>query len=114
MKAFALYSAACIISIALIGAIAWSVVGEQGQGAVLISAGLAALVQMVAFAFARGLRRKNVMLGWGVGSVLRLVVLVVYALVAARTMRAELTPALVSLVGFLFVTTVIEPIFLKQ
>jgi hypothetical protein len=114
VKAFALYTVACIITVALIGAIAWSFVGAQGRHAMLVSAGLAVVVQMVAFAFARGMRRRNVMLGWGLGSVLRLVVLVVYALVAARMMRATLTPALVSFVGFLFVTTVIEPIFLKQ
>ena len=41
-------------------------------------------------------------------------VLVVFAVMMARTARATLTPALLSFVGFLFVTTVIEPIFLKQ
>jgi len=60
------------------------------------------------------MRRRNMMLGWGLGSLLRLAMLVVYALVAAKAMRASLTPALVSFVGFLFVTMVIEPIFLKQ
>lgn len=114
MRAFGLYAAACVIGVALMGAVAWSFVSAQGRNALLVSGVLAVVVQMVAFAFARGLRRKNVMLGWGVGSVLRLVVLVVYALVAARTMRAELTPALLGFVAFLFVTTVIEPIFLKQ
>lgn len=114
MKAFGLYLAACVISIALLGAIAWSFLDSAGQSAMLVSAGLAVAVQTVAFLLARTMRRKNVMVGWGLGSLLRLVVLVVYALVAAKTMRASLTPALMSFVGFLFVTTVIEPIFLKQ
>ena len=114
MKAFVLYTASCIVSIALAGAIAWSFVSAAGRSALLVSAGLAVATQMVAFGIARGMRRRNVMVGWGLGSLLRIVVLVVYALVAAKTMRASLTPALVSFVGFLFVTTVIEPIFLKQ
>ena len=109
-----LYTMGCIVSIALVGAIAWSFVDDAGQSAMLISAGLALVVQMVAFAVARGMRRRNMMLGWGLGSLLRLAMLVVYALVAAKAMRASLTPALVSFVGFLFVTMVIEPIFLKQ
>ena len=109
-----LYAAACIVSIALLGAIAWSFLDGGGQSAMLVSAGLALAVQLVAFILARTMRRKNVMVGWGLGSLLRLVVLVIYALVAAKMMRASLTPALMSFVGFLFVTTVIEPIFLKQ
>lgn len=80
----------------------------------LVSGGIVVAVQVVAFTVARLLLRKNVMLGWGLGSALRLVVLVVVAVIAARTARATMTPALLSLVGFLFVTTVIEPIFLKQ
>jgi hypothetical protein len=54
------------------------------------------------------------MLGWGLGSVLRLLTLVVYAVLVAKAARASVTPALLSFVGFLFVTTVIEPLFLKQ
>ena len=80
----------------------------------LVSAGIAAVVQVVAFTMARLLLRKNVLLGWGLGSVLRLVVLVVFAVILATTARATMTPALLSFVGFLFITTVIEPIFLKQ
>ncbi|HYC51718.1 MAG TPA: hypothetical protein VEB19_11465 [Gemmatimonadaceae bacterium] len=114
MRAFVLYVAGCVVIVALIGAIAWSFVGEGGRSAMLVSAGLAVVVQAVAFTLALVMRRRNVLVGWGLGSLLRLVVLVVYALVAAKTMRSALTPALLSFVGFLFVTTVIEPIFLKQ
>lgn len=109
-----LYAASCVIAVALIGAIAWSFAGETGRYALLVSAGLAVVVQVLAFVLARLLLRKNVMLGWGLGSVLRLVVLVLYAVAVARTSREALTPALLSFVSFLFVTTVIEPIFLRQ
>ena len=114
MRGGMLYAASCVVAVALIGAIAWSFLDGQGRHAMILSAGLAVVVQVVAFAVARLLLRKNVMLGWGVGSALRLVVLVVYAVVMAKVARESLTPALLSFVGFLFVTTVIEPIFLKQ
>lgn len=114
MRGFALYAAACVVAVALIGAIAWGFVSPAARTTLLASAGLAVAVQMVAFAVARLLRRRNLMLGWGLGSLLRLVVLVVYAVVVAKVWQAQLAPALLSFVGFLFVTTVFEPVFLKQ
>ena len=114
MRAGVLYASSCIIAIALLGAIAWSFLDAPAKHVMLLSAGIAVAVQVVAFVVARLLLRKNVLLGWGLGSALRLVVLVVFAVIMARTARATLTPALLSFVGFLFVTTVIEPIFLRQ
>jgi hypothetical protein len=113
VRGYVLYAAACVIAVALIGAVAWSFLDPAGRQAMLVSGMLAVGVQLVAFTVARRLRR-NIMVGWGLGSVLRLLVLVAYAVVMARIGRAALTPALLSFVGFLFVTTVIEPIFLKQ
>lgn len=114
MRWFALYGAACAVAVALMGAVAWSFLDTHARLAMLLSAGLAIAVQMVAFAVARLLRSRNVMLGWGLGSILRLLVLVVYAVVAAKFSRVPLAPALLTFVGFLFVTTVIEPVFLKR
>ena len=118
MRAFALYAASCLVIVALLGAIAWGVT-DGGDGApeahrvILVSAALAIAVQLVAFAAALLLRRRNLMLGWGLGSVLRFVVLVLFALAVASLWRAALAPALLSFVAFLFVTTVVEPIFLR-
>jgi hypothetical protein len=109
-----LYASSCVVAIALLTAIAWSFLDAPARQVILLSAGIAVVVQVVAFAVARLLLRKSVLVGWGLGSALRLVVLVVFAVIMARTARAALTPALLSFVGFLFVTTVIEPIFLKQ
>lgn len=109
-----LYAASCLVIVALIGAIAWSFTGVAGRQAILASAGLAVVVQMVAYAVARLLGPRNMLLGWGLGSVLRLVVLVLYAILVAKLWRVPLAPALLSLAGFLFVTTVVEPVFLKQ
>ena len=115
MRGFAEYATACVLSIAIIGAIAWTFSNPAGQQLVLISAGLAFAVQLLAFGVARLLqRRQQLMLGWGIGGVLRLLALVTYALVVARLWRGAVAPALLSLAAFLFVTTVVEPIFLRR
>ena len=113
MKGFALYAAACVILVALVGAIAWAFVDPAGRQGLVVSAGLTVVLQLVAFGIARGMQRRNLMVGWGLGSLLRLVALVIYALVVARLWRAPLAPALLSFVTMLFVTTIVEPIFLR-
>ena len=114
MRGGALYVAACVVTIALLGALAWSFLGSSARQAMLVSAGLVVAVQLVAFVMARLLLRRNVILGWGLGSALRLLALLVYAVVVAQASRPSLTPALLSFVGFVFVTTIIEPLFLRQ
>jgi hypothetical protein len=51
--------------------------------------------------------------GWGVGVLLRFVVLAAYALVGAKALGLPLAPALISLVAFFFVTSLVEPVLLK-
>ena len=114
MRGFVLYAAACLIAVALMGAMAWAFVPAGARDVVLASAGLAVAVQMVAFLLARRFIGRNMMLGWGLGSMLRVVVLVMYAVLVAKVWLAPLAPALLSFVAFLFVTTVFEPVFLKQ
>src|SRR2546430_2651507 len=102
MRGFAEYATACILSIAIIGAIAWTFTSPAGRPMVMTSAGLAFAVQLAAFGVARLLQRRNVLLGWGLGSILRLFALVLYAVVLARLLRAPVAPALLSFVAFLF------------
>ena len=82
--------------------------------AVLISALIAVLTQIAAFAIVRGMSARNVIAGWGLGSVLRLAVLVVFALVVVPRFGLPSGPATISLALFLFVTTLVEPLFLKS
>ena len=96
------------------GAIGWGFTSPAGHRAMLVSAGLAIGVQLAGFGVAKALVRKNLMLGWGLGSLLRLVALLVYAMVVAKAFNAMLVPALLSFAVFVFVTTVFEPVFLKQ
>ena len=114
MRAASFYLLAVLATMTVVGAVVWYVVDPADRVTVLASAGLTVVVQMAGFAVARAFRDTNLMLGWGLGSILRLTALVLYAVFVARLWRASLTPALLSFVGFLFLTTVLEPVFLKR
>ena len=49
----------------------------------------------------------------GVGALLRLLTLVVYALLAAKVFTMPLVAALISLAAFFFLSTLIEPLLIK-
>ncbi|MGQ0645983.1 MAG: hypothetical protein ACT4P7_00340 [Gemmatimonadaceae bacterium] len=85
----------------------------DARRAIGVSAGIAALTQIAAYAIVVAVRKEHVIAGWGLGAVLRLVVLVVFALVVVRQFALPSAPATVSLALFLFVTTLVEPLFLK-
>jgi hypothetical protein len=87
------------------------------HNAMLISAGLAFAVQLGSYALLRPARKPHgapgeLMLRWGIGAVLRLLVLVMYAPLA-RVMNVSLDAALVSLVTFFFLTMMAEPLLLE-
>lgn len=88
--------------------------GEPRAGrAVWVSALLALLVQLASYAIARRYARQgNVMKGWGIGALLRVGALGLYGLLAPRLLAFPIAPALVSFAVIVFVTTVIEPLFL--
>lgn len=114
MKQIARFAA--VLAIVCIGGAALIVrlvPGAEVRHAVWTSAWLAVGVQGVGFGFAWSLRKDHVMLGWGAAMMLRFVSLAVYALVGMRALGLSLTPALLSLAGFFFVTTLVEPILLK-
>jgi hypothetical protein len=80
--------------------------------ALRVSAGLAFVVQMVTFFVAKRLAKRNLMVGWGVGSVLRLLTLAVYALVGAPALGLPRPAALVGFTVILFLSMLIEPLLL--
>ncbi|MDP9206598.1 MAG: hypothetical protein M3P12_14310 [Gemmatimonadota bacterium] len=85
--------------------------------AMLISAGLAFAVQLGSYALLRPARPGKgapgeMMIRWGIGAVLRLLVLVLFAPLA-RVMNISLEAALVSLVTFFFLTMMAEPLLLE-
>jgi hypothetical protein len=85
--------------------------------AMLVSAGLAFAVQLGSYALLRPKRSGHgvpgeLLVRWAYGSVLRLIVLVLYAPIA-RIANASLDAALVSLVTFFFLTMMAEPLLLE-
>ena len=52
---------------------------------------------------------KNFLSGWAIGIALRFVTLIVYAFVAVKVLGMPAPAALISLVTFLFVSTLVEP-----
>ena len=114
MRGFVEYAIACVLAILLIGAVASMLTDAAGHRMILASGALALVVQFASFGVARAFLKSNVMVGWGLGSVLRALVLVIYGVAVAKLLRAPVAPALLSFVAFLFVTTVFEPIFLKR
>lgn len=114
MKGGALFFLASAALFAAGAALAvWLVPGAGVREAVWTSAAIALVVQLFTFAIARLTQGSNILLGWGLGALLRMVTLVVYALLVTRALGFPLAPALLSLMAFLFVSTVIEPLLLK-
>jgi hypothetical protein len=107
-----------IASLALIGVagvgLSYLFRGPGDAQAIWISAALAWFTQLAAFPLVRRLTTTNLMTGWGVGSLVRLGTLLVYTLVGSLVLHLSMTPALVSLALFYFLTMVIEPLFLRS
>ena len=85
----------------------------EAARAVWISAYLAMAVQTMTFAIARLVSRENVMAGWGLGVVLRFATVGAWALLGIKALGLLSGPALLSLVIFYFVSTLVEPLFLN-
>jgi hypothetical protein len=85
---------------------------EVGR-ALWTSATIAFVVQLVAFAVAVPFLARNPIMGWGLGSILRLLALVLYAVVGLKMLGLVAAPALLSLAGFLFASMLLETLFLK-
>ena len=59
--------------------------GPGATPAIALSAGVAAIVQITAFAVTRSMMPRNVIAGWGAGALVRLLTLVVYGLLGLLT-----------------------------
>jgi hypothetical protein len=112
---FGVVSAALIIIATVILRMYFRTVDEHRS--MLVSAGLAFAVQLGTYALLRQGRSGHsapgeLLIRWGIGAVVRLLVLVLYAPLA-RVMFLSLDAALVSLVTFFFLTMMAEPLLLE-
>lgn len=87
--------------------------GQEGQRAVITSALLAFVVQLVAFILLQLFKGKNFMAGWGLGALLRFGSLGVYAMFATKALRLDVNTALISFACFLVLSMLIEPLLLN-
>ena len=109
MKATVRFAAVCAVTIAALGGLfALLLRAPAARHAVLVSAVVAFAVQVAAFAGVRAVGQERIYTAWLGGGVLRMLVLVVYGLVAVRQYGLAPEPALISLATFLFVTTLVE------
>jgi hypothetical protein len=88
--------------------------GADNHHAVAVSAGVAFVVQVVAFGMTWRLRRWNVMGAWGLGVGIRFIALGLYALIGVRAWGLAPVPALLAMVIFLFLSTLAEPWLLRS
>ena len=105
-------------TLALIGLVAWLLTfalnGPGAMSAIGLSAAVAAIVQIAAFAMTKSMMTRNVMAGWGAGSLVRFLTLFEYGLLAVKVLGLAPVPALISLVLFFFLSTLLEPPFLRR
>lgn len=92
----------------------WVYPGEAAQQAVRASLWLALPLQLITFAVARLVSREQIIAAWGIGMVLRFATLGAWAFVGIAALGLVPGAALISLAVFLFVSTLLEPLFLKS
>lgn len=109
--------AAASLAVALAGAGLLSLMLDAAATqAVWLAAGIAWGVQLAAFAGLMLVRERSqlFLLGWLLGLALRFLAVMAVALWLSREPVLPIRPALVSLVGFLFVLLLLEPLFLRR
>ena len=111
LLAFLVASTAIIAGAGAVLALVYETAAERH--AIFVSAIVAAVVQLFAFAAVRLAPRDNVIAGWGLGALARMLALGVYALVLVEALGLASGAALISLATFFFLTTLIEPLLLK-
>jgi hypothetical protein len=110
VKAMARFGLSLVALIAITGWIlSKGFTSDAERHAIVVSAILAASVQLVTFALLMITRKGNALLaGWGMGIALRAITLALYGLVFAKMLGLPLAAALTSFVVFLFASMLLE------
>lgn len=113
-RAFLLY---VVIAVVLVAGAGWLMAqwlrAPADTAAIRTSGIVAVVVQVLAFVAVRLMPPERMLVGWGVGSLLRLATLVVYGLLAVKILALPAVAALLSLAVFFFLTTLVEPLLLR-
>jgi hypothetical protein len=114
MKAFGLFVASLVVIVLGAGwvmSLVWTT--PEADHAVTVSACVAVVVQLIGFALLRLTARPHRIAAWGLGALIRFLVLGVYALVIVKALGLAAGPALLSLAVFFFLSTLVEPLLLN-
>jgi hypothetical protein len=115
VRAWSAYAAASLGVVALVVAGAWLLAVSPAREAVVLAALAAYVLQLAAFAgLLAGRRHADLFIaGWAGGMLLRFAALAAFAFVLSRTGALPLEPALLTLVGVMFVLVLLEAFFLR-
>ena len=117
MKRWLRYMAVSAGAVGVLGTLIALVYGGDVLAPVAVAAGIGLAVQALAAVLLFGTGGtpdpSRFMVGWAGGALLRMMAVVATGLWLTRTEAVATAPALLSLVTFLFVLTLIEPLFLK-
>jgi hypothetical protein len=115
VKATLWFGGAVILIVVVCGALLSIPFSEPlERRAIETSAVVAVIVQVFAFVIARVVSTTNFFAGWVTGVALRFVVLIGYAFVGVKVLGMPPAAALISLVTFLFLSTLVEPKLLTK
>jgi hypothetical protein len=115
MRSLAFYAVIVITIVALVGwLLTMAFPGPRDVTAIWLSAIVVVVVQLAAFGMTKLLAPKGMFVGWGAGSLLRLATLIIYSLMVVKVLGMPAVPALISMVVFFFLSTLIEPLLLRQ
>ena len=114
MRRLAWFAIAAIAVIGLAALALGAAFGGPGDHrAIRVSAAVALAVQLVTFVVMTLARPGSTFAAWGIGMLLRLGALAVMGFLGLRALALPATAAMISLVTFLFLTTLVEPLLLK-
>lgn len=116
MKGLAIYAALNVVVVGLVAVLL--TLGFDGPGeaaAIRLSAIVVVVVQLVTFGVVKlmGPAPTRVFIGWGLGALVRVLTLVIYAVLTVKVLALPAAAALLSMAAFFFLTTLIEPLLLK-
>src|SRR5436853_5461351 len=107
-----------LVTVVTIAFVAWlltlALSGAGSNSAIGLSAIVAIVIQIGAFAVTKTMASSNVIAAWGAGALVRLVTLFVYAFLAVNVFGLPAVLALFCCVSFFFLSTLLEPVFLRR
>ena len=111
---FSIYALAGLVAVGVAGTIA--VFAGAEQNAVMAAGAVAWVIQLAAFGLLLALHKQPqlFMIGWLAGMVFRFGAVGVCAFWLSRSGSLPLSTTLLSLVGFLFLLLLLEPLFLRH